>query len=97
MQFYAILGFLMEKHHLKNAKKIKQSLSADVKFFGNLKERRDFRKAVLAYLKNTKDDKLQFKANLYDRCGQFKLSALYKTIDLMGKMFSSCSIRSSTP
>ena len=63
MQFYAILGFLMEKHHLKYAKKIKQSLSADVKFFGNLKERRDFRKAVLAYLKNTKDDKLQFKAN----------------------------------
>ena len=67
MQFYAILAFLMEKHHLKNAKKSKQSFSADMKFFGNLKERRDFRRAALAYLKNTKDDRLQFKVNLYDR------------------------------
>ncbi|CBY24284.1 unnamed protein product [Oikopleura dioica] len=67
MQFYGILGFLIEKLHLKNAKRLKQTLSADIRFYSNLRERRDFRKTVLAYLKTINEEKLTFKISLYDR------------------------------
>jgi len=67
MHFYGILGFLMEKLHLKKGKKTKLSLSADVRFYSSSKEKRDFRKTVLAYLKTINEDELMFKNSLYDR------------------------------
>lgn len=67
MHFYGILGFLMEKLHLKKGKKMKLSLSADVRFYSSSKEKRDFRKTVLAYLKTINEDELMFKNSLYDR------------------------------
>lgn len=65
--FYGILGFLMEELHLKVGKKKKLTLSADIRFYSSLKERRDFRKTVLIYLKTINEDELMFKISLYDR------------------------------
>jgi len=86
MQFYGILGFLMEKLHLKNAKKMKQTLSADIRFYSNLKERRDFRKTVQAYLKTVNEDKLMFKISLYDRpYGQTVFNYFFTFINYLRK------------
>ena len=57
----------MEELHLKIGKKKKLNLSADIRFYSSLKERRDFRKTVLIYLKATNEDELMFKISLYDR------------------------------